>query len=222
MVSAARAQISGSATAVTDYRFRGVSLSAGDPAAQADVNFDDPRGWYSGAFVANTRLGAQPRSMVQWLPYGGFTKRLSSGASVDLGAAYSGFTRGNALGYFEANAGFTTDNVGIRLYYSPDYFRSDARTLYAEIDASRVLAGNLRLFAHAGDLQLLTLPPGDSDATRRQLDGRAGIAARWSSVSASISWVSSNRVATVYPVQTYYGTEHGAKSVWVLELRWSF
>ncbi|HYA65126.1 MAG TPA: TorF family putative porin [Burkholderiaceae bacterium] len=217
-----RAQVSGSATAVSDYRFRGVSLSDGAPAGQADLNYDNPVGWYSGAFLATTRLGAQPRALLQWLPYGGFARRLESGASVDLGASYSGFTGGNRLGYFEANAGITSDDLSFRLNYSPNYFRGDVRTLYAQIDGSHSLGGTVRLVAHLGDLQLLTGPPSDEDAIRRQLDVRAGLVARWSSVTASLSWVSANRVASVYPIQNYYGSINGAHSVWVLQCSVSF
>ena len=221
-VPAARAQVTGSATLVSDYRFRGVSLSDGDPAAQLDLNYDHPAGWYSGVFVSNTRLGVPPQTQIQWLPYAGFAAHLKSGASIDLGATYSGFTGGNELGYFEANAGITIDEFRFRLSYSPDYFQSGARTLYVQIDASRALGDRLRVFAHLGDLQLLTEPPGDSDAAQHQLDVRSGLAAHWSQLTVSLSWVSANRVAAVYPVQNYEGNVNGAHSVWVVQLTWSF
>ena len=219
---ASHAEVSGSATAVSDYRFRGVSLSDGAPAAQADLNYDNPAGWYSGAFVATTRLGAQPQARLQWLPYGGFARRLESGASIDVGGSYSGFTGGNRLGYFEANAGITTDDWSFRLNYSPNYFRGEVRTLYAQFDASHPLGSTVRLIAHLGDLQLLSGPPQDEGAIRQQLDVRAGIAARWSRVTASLSWVSADRVASVYPIQSYYGQVNGAHSVWVVQLSASF
>jgi hypothetical protein len=139
-----------------------------------------------------------------------------------LGASYSGFTGGNRLGYFEANAGITSDDLSFRLNYSPNYFRGDVRTLYAQVDGSHPLGSTVRLIAHFGGLQLLTGPPADQEPNRRQLDVRAGLAARWSSVTASLSWVSANRVASVYPIQNYYGSIHGAHSVWVVQFSVSF
>ena len=48
------ARVSGSVAVVSDYLFRGVSLSEGRPAAQLNVNYDDASGWYAGGFASST------------------------------------------------------------------------------------------------------------------------------------------------------------------------
>ncbi len=92
LAGAARAEVSGSASVVSDYRYRGVSLSNGEPAAQVDLNYDDRSGAYAGAFVSNVRLGTPPAALVQWVPYGGASLRLANGVALDAGASYSELT----------------------------------------------------------------------------------------------------------------------------------
>jgi uncharacterized protein (TIGR02001 family) len=56
----ATAQLSGTLSAVSDYRYRGVTFSDRRPAAQAGLAYDDPSGWYAGAFGSTVRLGSPP------------------------------------------------------------------------------------------------------------------------------------------------------------------
>ena len=58
--SEACAQVSGSVTLVSDYRYRGISLSDGRPTAQLSVAYDRPDGWYMGAFASRVRLRPAP------------------------------------------------------------------------------------------------------------------------------------------------------------------
>src|SRR5664279_3555744 len=54
--ASAEAQFTANASVVSDYRFRGVSLSDQKPAVQASVNWDDADGWYAGAFASTVQL----------------------------------------------------------------------------------------------------------------------------------------------------------------------
>ena len=75
--TAAWAQTSGSATIVSDYRYRGVSLSEGHSAAQITLGYDSPSGWYAGGFASSARLDYV--NAEQLIAYAGYTRRLSSG-----------------------------------------------------------------------------------------------------------------------------------------------
>src|SRR5262245_12059716 len=44
-----RAELSATISAVSDYRYRGITFSDGGPAVQAGLTYDDPTGWYAGA-----------------------------------------------------------------------------------------------------------------------------------------------------------------------------
>ena len=52
----ARADWSGSIALVSDYRFRGISLTDGQPALQAGVAYDHPTGLFAGLFASNVDL----------------------------------------------------------------------------------------------------------------------------------------------------------------------
>src|SRR5438552_816935 len=52
----AAAQLSGTLSGVSDYRYRGNTLTHRLPAAQAGVAYDNPHGWYAGAFGSTVRL----------------------------------------------------------------------------------------------------------------------------------------------------------------------
>ena len=84
------AQVSGTVKLVSDYRFRGISLSQDKPAAQATVLYDDSSGWYAGAFASTVRF-ARSSGDLQALPFVGYASRLPSGVSWEAGADYSAF-----------------------------------------------------------------------------------------------------------------------------------
>src|SRR6266508_589758 len=57
--SVAAAQISGTVNLVSDYRYRGTSLSDDKPAAQLGLTYDDASGWYAGLSASTVRY-AEP------------------------------------------------------------------------------------------------------------------------------------------------------------------
>ena len=101
------AQVSGSVAVVSDYLFRGVSLSEGRPAAQLNVNYDDASGWYAGGFASSVRLVADPGSHAQLIAYTGYARRLGSGLSFDAGASYAAFLQVAGYDYAELHAAGT-------------------------------------------------------------------------------------------------------------------
>src|SRR5262249_5305778 len=89
---AACAQVSGTLSVMTDYRYRGISLSAGDPALQGSVVYDDPSGAYAGLFASNVEFAISHHRELEVLPYVGYVRRLASGLAVEIGAEYAAFT----------------------------------------------------------------------------------------------------------------------------------
>jgi len=83
------AQVSGSASLLSDYRYRGVSLSRNRPAAQLAVAYDDASGWYGGAFASTVQLVYPATRELQVVSFAGYARRLPSGLSWEAGADYS-------------------------------------------------------------------------------------------------------------------------------------
>jgi uncharacterized protein (TIGR02001 family) len=79
--------ISGNVALVTDYRFRGVSLSAGDPALQGGIDVVHDSGFYIGTWASSIQ-GGTPYGEVELDVYGGWTGEVASGVTVDVGLLY--------------------------------------------------------------------------------------------------------------------------------------
>ncbi|NEX64758.1 TorF family putative porin [Noviherbaspirillum galbum] len=156
---AAQAQWSGRIALVSDYILRGVSLSDGKSAPQASLQYEGRNGWYAGAFASRVALDPDAAGM-QFAAYTGlslpWTTRMPRGvqASWDAGlmfAAFPGQVRYNyASVYAGVHAGLASNDVSMRLHYSPDYFGQGASSLYAEANAAHALADRVQVFAHLG------------------------------------------------------------------------
>lgn len=150
--ASACAQVSGSVGVVSDYRYRGQSLSDGDPAVQASVGYDAASGAYAGLFGSTTRQAGDAGS--QWIPYAGFARRDRQGRSWDIGMRYVHFTRegpayGDDYDYAEAHAGVAFQRVTVRLHYAPEYY-GVTDNAYLEADFAWPVGERVRLLLHGG------------------------------------------------------------------------
>jgi uncharacterized protein (TIGR02001 family) len=211
------AQISGTASFVTNYRFRGLSLSDNKPAAQFGVAYDDAQGGYAGAFASTVKFATASGTELQAVPYVGYTWRNTTGVNWEAGADYSFFTgSARAYDYPEVYIGAASENLSARLYYSTRYFGQNAATLYGEVNATQPLADRVRLLAHFGILQSTngSLYYGGPE---RLLDGRIGIGIDFEPFNVQLSWVGINAATAAYGV-TGVRSRNGP----VLTLLWSF
>src|SRR5215471_8296027 len=86
------AQLSGNATLVSNYWYRGISLSNDNPAAQVGIGFDHTSGWYAGAVGSSVELNDQTKRGLQILTYAGYARRASADSSWEAGISYSAFS----------------------------------------------------------------------------------------------------------------------------------
>jgi uncharacterized protein (TIGR02001 family) len=148
--------VSGSVTLLSDYRFRGISRSDGDPALQAQLTLSLPSGLYAGA-RGTTLKGLTNRADAEFDLYAGYSIPLGLGSSVDTGLIYYAFPgAGRRSGYFEpyASVSHTLGPVEATLgaKYAPEQgaIGSDDRLyLFGEVEAG-IPATPLTLTAQAG------------------------------------------------------------------------
>ena len=209
------AQVSGSASLLSDYRYRGVSLSQNRPAAQLALAYDDASGWYGGAFASTVQLGYSHREL-QAVSFAGYASRMPSGLSWEAGADYSVFTGGQSYSYAEMYVGVAYENVSTRLYYAPRYFGQKSGVIYGEINVSQPLLDRVRLLAHGGILRNGSEDAYGRPAGRHVFDASVGVVIDFDQFSAQLSWVGISSVNTPYP--TALRNKNGA----VLILSWSF
>jgi uncharacterized protein (TIGR02001 family) len=183
---AAGAQVSARVALVSDYRFRGVSLSDGKPAAQLSVAYDRTDGWYAGGFASTTRLEPESDTHLQLLPYAGYAHRMRSGVSWDAGVEYATFIDDHHYDYPEFHVGVTGQHLGGRIYYSTGYFGTGSSVFYAEIDGAYPLSRSVRLLGHVGWLRGSRDESDGLDPHR--FDARAGIALSIAGFDLQLDW----------------------------------
>ena len=99
-------KVTGGATLISDYRFRGLTQSDSGPAAQGTLNVNTKLGFYVGTFVSTIDGSGKTPLLAGYGDaeidlYGGFTKTLPNGLGVDVGLLY--------YYYASARSGLNTD-----------------------------------------------------------------------------------------------------------------
>jgi uncharacterized protein (TIGR02001 family) len=194
------AQVSGSLTLVSDYRFRGVSLSHNRPAAQLGAVYDDARGWYAGAFASTVQFAYPSSRELQTIAFAGYVWRFPSGLSSEVGADYSAFTGAGGYSYPEAYWGIAYENLSARLYYAPRYFVHDSDAIYGEVNGVQPLLDRVRLLAHAGVLRNSSENAYTGRDVHHVLDARIGVGVDFDQFSVQLNWVGSRSANAAYPV----------------------
>jgi uncharacterized protein (TIGR02001 family) len=174
---AAHAQTSGSVTLVSDYRFRGMSLSNGHPALQLNLEYDSARDWYAGVFASPVILRDEARRP-QLIAYAGYAHRLMEGISWEAGAVRAQFAGLADYNYTEFYTGLSSDNASGRIYASPDYYHQGYRSIYAEFNGTYPIRPWLQLIGHAGYLCVSGGDPARSFSMANRWDARVGIGMR--------------------------------------------
>jgi uncharacterized protein (TIGR02001 family) len=206
----ARAQVSGRVAWVSDYRFRGVSLSQEQPAVQLSLNFDTADGWYAGAFASSVKLRPEGGPHVQWLTYAGYARRLTDSLHWEAGAEYVAFVGDSRYDYPEIYVGLVADHVSARLYYARHYFDDEASVLYLEANGSWPVSTHVRLFAHVGWLRRNGIDESPYESDHEHIDTRAGVGLTVRQFDLQLAWVGSDSQ------NTYPSDFHSDRDGWVL------
>jgi uncharacterized protein (TIGR02001 family) len=86
--------VTGNVALVTDYRFRGLSLSGGDVAVQGSINVNHSSGLYVGTWASSLEdSGVYGNTEVDI--YAGWTGAIASGLTADVGLLYYVYPNGN-------------------------------------------------------------------------------------------------------------------------------
>lgn len=158
MASAANAgDFSSTVTAVSDYDFRGISLSSTDPALQASVDYAAENGAYAGAWVSNFDYGSSYDGHLELDLYGGIAGETGSGLGWDVGFVWysypgssSSATKSKVYDYPEIYGSISKGAFKLKQWYTNDYSGSDLDEYYTELGASFELPSGFTLNLHAG------------------------------------------------------------------------
>jgi uncharacterized protein (TIGR02001 family) len=198
---AATAQVSGDVALLSDYRFRGESLTEGRPALQAAVNYDHSSGLFLGGLVSNVRINPDVSGLGA-LAYAGYTRPLGSRASWDVGIVTYVFPQpsmGPDYNYTEAFVGASYEALSSRLYYTNSYFGA-GKAVYLELNGRHALGERFTLTAHIGYLAQGQPREAASNGQRPGLiDFQAGVSVDISGFTVGVSVVGTDAQQSTCP-----------------------
>jgi uncharacterized protein (TIGR02001 family) len=213
LAPSASAQVAASATFTTNYLYRGVSLSDGEPTLEFSLAYDHKSGVYAGGSLIGEVARQGGAEVLGHQEYLGYAWRLKPASTLDFGVSnlhYRSFAYG-VSGYDATDiyAGWVVGPVNYYLHYSPNYFQPGAHTLYGEVNGAIRLPRPWRLFGHAGVLTPLT-------GGYQRYDVRTGVAAAFKHGEAQLSW------SVASPALAYADRYSKGRGVVAFALTWFF
>jgi uncharacterized protein (TIGR02001 family) len=198
----ASAQLTGTLSVVSDYRFRGVSLSQQKPAVQAGVGYDASSGGYGGVFGSTVQLAGESATAGQAVAFLGVVTPIGGGFNWDVGADYSVFSTNRNYDYGEVYTGIASRNLNARVHYSPSYFGLARGSFYGEINGTHSLGDGFVLLGHVGVLVLAGHGDDPYTATaRNRVDTRAGLGLEAGGFNLQFVWVGTFGTGSLYPIE---------------------
>lgn len=149
------ADFSMTGTVTSDYRYRGISQTAGDWAVQGSFDMALDNGFYAGFWASNVDFDDDANIEIDY--YAGYTWEFNEGVGLDLMLnyyTYPGYSE-NA-DYLEIIPSMYFGNFTLLYAYAPDYFNTGDSANYLAGDYSWEFAESLGVFegvtldAHAG------------------------------------------------------------------------
>lgn len=151
--------ITGSAGMVSQYRFRGISLSDEKLAVQGTINLNHESGFYAGLWSSSLDgFGELGGSNVELDLYAGYKKQIGSGVTLDAGLLYYAYpdSKDGDFEFFEPYAnvsgtiGPATAKVGVAYAWDQDALTGNSNVyLFADV-ASAIPNIPITLKAHLG------------------------------------------------------------------------
>lgn len=169
-------EISANVAYNTNYLFYGASQTDSGPAVSGGFDLALPFGFGGGEFYLGTwassveqGAGTNSAASLELDYYGGIAGELSNGISWDLGGWFYTYPNQDAdagsasdFDYVEAyaNFGYTfsdaafSPNIGVGVYYSPDYFGSNNSSIYIPVGLDITLPNDFGLYFSYGYFEL--------------------------------------------------------------------
>ncbi|MBB4640807.1 TorF family putative porin [Rhizorhapis suberifaciens] len=152
--------ITGGATVVSDYRFRGVSQTGEEAAIQGTINVTHESGLYAGVWGSSIDLVAGASDLNTELDfYAGYSREVIPGLTADLGLLYYYYPKDGdvATDFFEpyfslsGAVGPVNAKVGVAYAFEGQNALGDDDNIYVYTDANTAIPGTpFKLKGHVG------------------------------------------------------------------------
>lgn len=184
MAGVAQAEVTGTATIVSDYDYRGITQTLEDPAIQLSIDYGHESGFYAGTWGSNVDFGI-PDPSTEIDVYTGY--KFSAGdVGLDFGGIYYAYPSASDLNFWEIYGKASYNIVSGGLYYSSDFGATDEAGTYLYADVG-IPAGPVTIGLHAGlsDGDAIEALFGDDSYK----DYSIGVSYSASNITLGIKWV---------------------------------
>ena len=184
-----KAQASATVTVQNDDRFRGRSVSRGEPVAILSLSYDMESGVYVGGSAAATTNGPGV-GLLRGSAHVGYATFIGPNVSIDGGAVFNAYSDrysgGGSQDFAEVFAGISAGDFAFYAWYSPSYLDQNLETLYLETNAVKDLGDGFRANARFG---LLTRLSGDAtfSGASTRYDTQIGLTKDFKALSLSVT-----------------------------------
>ncbi|MEM7702809.1 MAG: TorF family putative porin [Pseudomonadota bacterium] len=186
----AKAQVSGAIMVQNDDRFRGRSVSEGEPVAIASIIYDLESGVSVGGSVVGTTNG-NGVGVSRASGHVSYAQSVGQGFAVDGGFVVQTYTdrysSGQSQTFVEAYGGLTWKQFALHASYSPSYLDAGLETLYVELNTVQDLGDGFRANARAGLLQRLS-GEGSFGGENTRWDAQIGVTKDFDRLSAFVNF----------------------------------
>lgn len=190
----------GAAGLVSDYVYRGLSLSSNRPAGQLDLHYRGLDGWYAGLWASSVKRFPYESASAELDPYLGWQRRFGAAWSANFSAVHHDYpwdNPGRRYDYEELSASLGyADRVFLTLTWSPD---SAVETRYRFVSGRSVLSYDLALRQPLPHALSLNAGIGYSDLRwavgSGYVYGNAGLGWDWRGLHLDLSWITTDGTA---------------------------
>lgn len=187
----AQAEFSGEISATNDYRFRGVSQTAGDFAVQGSLDYSLENGLFFGAWASNVDKDSYDADVEIDL-YAGYWGAFGADEEWEYDVTLTYYTypgQDENTGYLEANVGLYYGGFHLAQWYTNDYANADVSLNYTELNYSYEIFENWSIDAHVG----YSYGDGaDYDWGEDYVDYSIGVSTELGGVGLSLAWLDTN------------------------------
>ncbi|MPY23187.1 hypothetical protein FM037_05705 [Shewanella psychropiezotolerans] len=187
----AQAEVTGEVSVTNDYRFRGVSQTAGDFALQGSIDYSADNGFFAGVWGSNVDDESYD-SDVEVDLYVGYWGALGEDEEFEYDVTLTYYTypgQDESTKYLEANVGFYYAGFHFAQWYTNDYANADVSLHYSELNYSYEISDNWSIDAHLG----YSYGDGaDLDWGEDYLDYSIGVSTELAGFGLSLAWLETN------------------------------
>ncbi|WP_300478687.1 TorF family putative porin [Shewanella sp.] len=148
----AAAEVTGEISLTNDYRFRGVSQTAGDPALQGGIDWSFDSGFSVGAWASNVDFDEPGYNgpAIEYDFYVAYGGEINEDLTYDITLNRYNYSGESDIGYFEVITGMEFKGFRLAYWFTNDYGGTDLDYHYGELNYSYEFVENWSLDLHYG------------------------------------------------------------------------